>query len=211
MDPTRLPISSASESRDRPSDGFFSRRSFVQRFAAAGGIGLLTFKLGGCDKKLTPAEAKAQGASYRTLTPAEVRTLDALGEILLPGSAAAGLSHYIDHQLSGPPEMSMLMLRYLGVSPPFTSFYRNGLAGTDAAARKRYASHPAELDAKNGRAFASAMASGDLLEWSGPPAPLFFFALRNDAIDVMYSTTAGFERLGVPYMAHIPPASRWGE
>ena len=34
---------------------------------------------------------------------------------------------------------------------------------------------------------------------------------RPDAIDVVYGTKAGFEQLGVPYMAHIEPPSRWGE
>jgi hypothetical protein len=47
--------------------------------------------------------------------------------------------------------------------------------------------------------------------WTGPPAPLFYFALRNDALDVVYGTVQGIESLGLPYMAHIQPPSRWGE
>jgi len=35
--------------------------------------------------------------------------------------------------------------------------------------------------------------------------------VRNDAVDVVYGTQSGFEQLGVPYMAHIAPPSRWGE
>src|SRR4029453_14352925 len=90
-----------------------SRRSFLQR-TAAGGVGLLTFMVAGCEQKLTPAEAKATGVPLRPLSPTEAGTLEALGETLLPGSAAAGLAHYIDHQLSGTSAQSMLIIKYLG-------------------------------------------------------------------------------------------------
>jgi hypothetical protein len=40
---------------------------------------------------------------------------------------------------------------------------------------------------------------------------LFWFVLRSDAVDVVYGTKEGVERLGLPYMAHIEPPSRWGE
>ena len=46
--------------------------------------------------------------------------------------------------------------------------------------------------------------------WSGPAAGLVYFVLRSDAVDVVYGTPAGFERLGVPYMAHILPPAGWG-
>lgn len=183
-----------------------TRRAFV-----GGGIGVLAFVVGGCDRKLTPAQAKAVNVPLRTLTDAEARTLEALGEILLPGSAKAGLAHFIDHQLSGAPGESMLMLKYLGVAPPFAPFYRNGIAGVESAARTVYSKSCAELEEKQGQALVVAMAQGELQGWSGPPAGLFYFTLRNDAVDVMYGTQAGFELLGVPYMAHIPPSSRWGE
>jgi hypothetical protein len=178
---------------------------------AGGSLGLLTFIVAGCEQKLTPAAAKSSGVPLRTLSSTEAHTLDALGEILLPGCAAAGLTHYIDHQLSGPAEDSMLILKYLGVSPPFLPFYRGGLAGAAASARRQYGRTLAELDAEHGVAFVSALAGGKVMDWSGPPAALFYFALRSDAIDAMYGTQEGFHRLGVPYMAHIPPASRWGE
>ena len=41
--------------------------------------------------------------------------------------------------------------------------------------------------------------------------PFFYFVLRNDAVDVVYGTKDGIESLGIPYMAHIEPPSRWGE
>lgn len=183
-----------------------NRREFM-----GGGIGLLTFFVAGCGKKLTPAQAKTAGVPLRTLSEAEGRTLEALGEVLLPGSAAAGIAQYIDHQLSGSPGDSMLMLKYLGIAPPFVQFYRSGIAAAERAASAAHWKPLMQLDAQQGETLVAAMAGGKLEGWSGPPAGLFYFTLRSDAIDVVYGTPEGFQQLGVPYMPHIPPPSRWGE
>jgi len=53
------------------------------------------------------------------------------------------------------------------------------------------------------------VAQGSPKAWIGPPAALFYFVLRNDALDVVYGTEAGFAKLGIPYMAHIAPPTRW--
>lgn len=177
----------------------------------AAGIGLLTFTIAGCEKKATPAQARAEGADFRTLKPDEVKTLDALGEILLPGSAAAGLSHFIDHQLSGNPADSMLMIKYLRVPAPFVDFYRAGLQGAELAAKKQFNAALSALNPEQANTLVQNMAMGQLDGWTGPPAALFFFVLRNDAVDTLYGTPTGFEKLGVPYMPHIAPQSRWGE
>src|ERR1700748_2395690 len=89
-----------------------SRRQFVV------GATLLTFTLAGCSRKMTPAQARASDVPFRALDAGTVAVLDALGDVLLPGAAAAGLAHYIDHQLSGDPADSMLMIKYLGVPAP---------------------------------------------------------------------------------------------
>jgi gluconate 2-dehydrogenase subunit 3-like protein len=187
-----------------------SRRDFIAR-GIAGGVGLFTFTIAGCEKKVTPAQARAAGADFRTLTPAEVTTLDALGEILLPGAAAAGMSHFIDHQLSGNPADSMLMIKYLRVPAPFIDFYRAGLRGAEQAANKRFNAGLSALKPEQGGVFVQHMAMGQLEGWTGPPAALFFFVLRNDAVDTVYGTPSGFEKLGVPYMPHIAPPTAWGE
>jgi hypothetical protein len=186
----------------------FTRRAFIGR--AVGGIGALSFLVAGCEKKLAPSEAKQAGVPLRTLTAAEAGTLEALGEILLPGSAAAGLVHYIDHQVSGPPGDSMLIVKYLGVNPPYADFYRGGLAGIEAVARAAHDRSLAELDATQGAALVGSIAGGQPHGWTGPPAGLVYFTLRSDAIDVLYGTQRGFETLGVPYMPHILPPSPWG-
>lgn len=183
-----------------------SRRDFIRH-----SVGLLAFAIGGSVQLLTPADARQKNVPYRAFDGAQVKTLEALGEILLPGSAAAGLAHFIDVQLSGPALDGMLMIKYLGLNPPFTDFYKSGLAGVESAARAQYSKALGDLAAKDAHALVAGMAKGEIAGWSGPPAPLFFFVLRNDAVDVSYGTVAGFESLNVPYMPHIPPATRWGE
>lgn len=187
-----------------------SRREFLKH-GAVGGAGLLTFHVGGCEKKMSPADARVQNVAYRTLTAAEVKTLEALGEVLLPGSAAAGLAHFIDHQLSGPVEDSLLMIKYLGVAPPFAPFYQGGLKAVEGAVHSQFQKAFTELGAKESQAFVEKLAAGDVAGWSGPPVGAFYFVLRNDAVDTVYGTPAGFKKLNVPYMAHILPPSRWGE
>ena len=186
-----------------------SRREFLRRGAAAG-AGLLTFVIAGREQQLTAAQARASGVPYRTFSAPQVRSLEVLGEVLVPGSAALGLAHFIDQQLSGPAADSMLMIKYLGMSPPFTDFYTGGLAAADGAALKQFSQPLTALTTQDAHALLAAMAAGAPPGWNGPPAPLFFFVLRNDAVDVTYGTPAGFETLGVPYMAHIaPPSKGW--
>jgi hypothetical protein len=184
----------------------YSRRTFL----SAGGIGLLAFTVAGCERKLTPAQARVEGATYRTLTAAEVAAIDTLGESMLPGAAEAGLAHYIDHQLSAPLLDSMLMIKYLGVNPPFLPFYRTGLGAYVMAASDRFGDVPQKLQAEQRQALLDQLTSGKLPAWQGPPLGLFCFVLRTDAVDVMYGTQEGFEKLGVPYMPHIAPRTRWG-
>ena len=69
-----------------------TRRRFLRNTV----IGLLTFYVGGCEVEMTPQEARELEIAYGVLSDTEVGTLDALGEILLPGSAGAGLAHFID-------------------------------------------------------------------------------------------------------------------
>jgi hypothetical protein len=185
-----------------------SRREFVRR--GAGAALLLPFIVGGCEKRMTPAEAAKTEVPLRTLTIGEGSALRLLGDLLVPGSSEAGLVHYIDHQLSAPAGESMLMIKYLGVPAPFTDFYRGGLKALSAAARQRHGADFGALTAEQSKAFVADFAAGKIADWQGPPLPLFYFVVRTDAIDVVYGTERGFESLGVPYMPHIVPPSNWG-
>ena len=105
----------------------------------------------------------------------------------------------------------MLMIKYLGVNPPFTPFYSAGLAALNTFANDQHGAIFSELDGEQCAALVGQMAQANPEAWAGPPAPFFYFVLRNDAIDVVYGTRQGIESLGIPYMAHIEPPSRWGE
>ncbi len=186
----------------------FTRR----RFLAQGSASLLVFHVAGCEMQLTPQEAEEHGADLRVLSKPEAESLRAIGEVLVPGSRAAGLAHFLDHQLAAPPEDQMLMIRYLGVRRPFAPFYKNGLAALERSAQAAGAAGFAALDAAAQRDLVAGMAAGEVPGWAdGPPAGLFYFVVRNDAFDVTYGTMEGFEALGIPYRAHIQPPSRWGE
>lgn len=183
-----------------------SRRAVLR----AGGVGLLTFLVAGCERKMSAMQAREEAVPLRTLSQVEAGALEVLGDALLPGATASGLAQYIDQQLSGPAGESMLMLKYLGVAPPFAAFYKDGLVAFAAAARKQFDAEPQALPAASLDALIRQLAAGQVPDWQGPPAGLFYFVVRSDAIDVVYGTPQGFEKLGVPYMPHIPPASGWG-
>jgi len=174
-----------------------------------GALGLLAYQVAGSLVMLRPRDARAQSVPLVVLSASEQRTLEALGDTLLPGAAAEGLAHYLDHQLAAPPADSLLMLRYLDVPPPYAAFYQPCLAAVDASCQTQHDQRFDELDAAERTAFVGVMQKGNPAGWQGPPAPFFYFVLRSDAVDVVYGTQAGFEKLGVPYMAHIPPATNW--
>lgn len=189
-------------------DAAVSRRSFLRRSAIVGGL-LLPFTIAGREVLASPAEARAAALPLRFLTADEASDLEALGDALVPGSAMAGLAHYVDRQCACAPADSMLMGRYLGLQPPFGSFYRAALASVQES-----------LGAPGGDRGAAARSLAGALQgafigkafdgWGGPPAGLVYFVLRSDAIDVVYGTPEGHARLGVPYVAHIEPPSGWG-
>jgi hypothetical protein len=174
-------------------------------------MGLLSFWVAGCKVEMSPEEARKAEAEYQVLDVGQVATLEAYAEVLVPGSAEAGLAHFIDHQLNASPAEQMLMIKYLGVSPPFNSFYTAGLGALNAAAQAAYGKVFSELEDAQKVELSGQVAQGIPEGWEGPPAPFFHFVLRSDAVDVFYGTPQGTENYGIPYMAHIMPTSRWGE
>lgn len=186
-----------------------SRREFLSQ-GSVGAAFLLAFTIGGCERKLTAAQARAAQVPLRIFDKQAAESLEALGETLLPGSAQAGLAHYIDHQLAGDSADSMLMIKYLGVAPPYVNFYLSGLASAREAALRNFGKLPAELGSQQRTTMLTQMSASAIDGWKGPAAALFYFVLRNDAVDVMYGTPAGFAALGVPYMPHIMPPQAWG-
>ena len=177
---------------------------------AAAVAGLLAFRdAAGATQLLTPAAAREADIPLRRFSADEAATLDSLAETLVPGARLAGITHFIDAQLAAKPEDNLLMLRYLDVPPPWDGFYRTGLAALNAAAAARHHQRFADLDTPTRLALAKGLSAAPAADWQGPPSPLFLFAVRADAVDVVYGTVAGFAALGVPYLDHIEPASRW--
>jgi hypothetical protein len=137
----------------------------------------------------------------------EGKTLEALGDTLLPGAAVAGIAHYVDDQLSSPTPL--LILRYMDYPGPFLEFYRQGLGSLDGLCRNRHDRSFHELSPGQMLDTVREISGKNPPGWSGPPAPLFYFVTRGDAVDVYYGTQEGFAKLDVPYMAHILPAKKW--
>ncbi|MGA9955861.1 MAG: twin-arginine translocation signal domain-containing protein, partial [Bradyrhizobium sp.] len=88
-------------------------------------LGTLAFSVGGVEVLMTPNEARARNVPFRLLDFHQGETLDALGETLVPKAREAGIAHYIDQQLSVPPQDSLLQARIFNFRPPFAEFYRN--------------------------------------------------------------------------------------
>ena len=174
------------------------------------GMGALVFMAGGTEVLLTPRAARAQNIPFRTLTPEHAEALDALGETLVPGARAAGISHYIDQQISIPAEQSLLEARILNVRPPYANFYRAALGAVDKASRAHNGDRGiAQLSDSERHAFVDQMRQNKIEGWQGPPGPFVYVVLRSDAVDVVYATMDGYAGLGIPYMAHIEPEKRW--
>jgi Gluconate 2-dehydrogenase subunit 3 len=181
------------------------RRAFMQ----GAGLGTLAFMVNGVEIMLTPRQAQAQGAALRTLTPEQAATLDAVGETLVPGAKEAGITNFVDQQISGPPEEALLQARILNVRPPFANFYRAALGAIDGASSKTKGHKFSELSPQEQHDFIGLMRQNKIEGWQGPPGPFVFTVLRSDAVDVVYATVDGYAMLGIPYMPHVPPIKKW--
>ncbi|MBR0725494.1 gluconate 2-dehydrogenase subunit 3 family protein [Bradyrhizobium manausense] len=180
-----------------------------RRVVLQGGALGLAFVVGGREMVLSPRKARAQDIPLSTLTPAERETLESFGDVLLPGAREAGIAHFVDHQLGVSPGEALLLARLVNVAPPFVNFYRAGLKALDEAATKSHGAPFARLSEDTKIAFVDQIRQRPPDGWVGPPSPFFYYVVRNDAVDVVYGTVEGFEKLGIPYMPHIPPSAKW--
>ena len=163
----------------------------------------------GADVMLTAGEARAQGVPFRLLKAPEAETIEALGETLVPGARTAGIAHFIDHQLSVPPEEALLQARIFNVRPPFANFYRAAIGAVDRGSDKLFGKKFAQLSTVDQRELVGLIRQNKIEGWTGPSGAFVYTILRSDAVDVVYSTMEGYEALGVPYMPHIAPEKRW--
>lgn len=183
-----------------------------RRFLKGAGTGVLAFTVGGARVMMTPSAARAEGVPFRLLKTHEAHTIEALGDTLVPGAAEAGIAHFIDTQVAAPAAEALLQAREFNVRPPFVNFYRAVVAAIDRAAGAAGGNDHdgfAALGGADRYRLVDAMRQNRIDGWQGPPGGLVYNVLRNDALDVVYGTIEGHERLGVPYMAHIEPDRRW--
>jgi gluconate 2-dehydrogenase gamma chain len=102
-----------------------------------------------------------------------------------------------------------LFLRYMDYGGAFLDFYRQGLQSLERECRSRFGRPFSGLAGDRQSALVREISAANPAGWAGPPAPLFYFVLRNDAADVCYGTPAGFAKLGIPYQAMNPPSNQW--
>ena len=181
------------------------RRAFVKGAT----LGAFAFTVGGSTVMLTARQARAGNVPFRLLKENEAETIESMGETLVPGARSAGIAHFIDQQISVPPEQALLQARILNVKPPFANFYRAAIKAIEAGSDKTFGLKFAMLSPGDKRDFVNLMRQNKAAGWQGPPGPFVYAVLRSDAVDVVYSTMEGYEALGVPYMAHIAPDRRW--
>jgi hypothetical protein len=181
------------------------RRAFVKGAT----IGALAFTVSGSTVMLTARQARAGNIPFRLLKENEADTIESIGEALVPGARSAGVAHFIDAQIAGPPEQALLQARILNVRPPYMNFYRAAVRAIDGSSDKTYGRRFAMLSPDDQHDFINLMRQNKAAGWQGPPGPAVYGILRSDAFDVVYSTMDGYEMLGVPYMPHIAPDRRW--
>ena len=184
------------------------RRNFLRR----GVIGALAFQVAGGTSWLTPRQAHADAVTLRYFDAAQRALLGDFCEHLLPGAVKAGVVEFVDQQLGEIPNECMLMCKYFpGINAPYDNFYHGGLAALENYAQAQFEKSFASLGSADKDKLVQALWEGKAEGWQGPPPPLFYMMLRSDAVDVVYGTEAGFEELGVPYLAHIRPPHDWSQ
>ena len=181
-----------------------SRRDFVKQSGLT-----LSFALAGSKVLLTPADAYANDIPYIVFDAEEIKLVKSICSILVPGAKEAGVAHFIDHQLGVDPNDSLLVLKYFNFPPPYVDFYRPVLNEISSLSQRMFKKAPGDLDKADAHKLIESIRDANPEGWQGPPAPLAYHALRNDAVDVVYGTPEGFEKLGVPYMEHILPPENW--
>jgi hypothetical protein len=142
------------------------------------------------------------------LNQAELRSLVAWYDTLVPGAGRARVADFVQEQLRADPPFALLQLRYLNWPPPFAAFYRSGITALNAASRRRAGVPFEELSGRDARALASAAISEKVAGWPEvPPLRAWVTATRADAMDVVYGTPRAHAANDMP-MLQVPPP-RW--
>lgn len=189
-------------------DGFGDDRFTRRDLVTAIGTGLMASSISDSEALLGGgASSDPQNTALHHLSPEEYATFESLGDALLPGAAAAGIARYVDSQLGR--EMPLLFIKYMDYPGSYVDFYKEGLKALNRQSQTRYGQPFTALSAESKSELIRDLSQGTPADWEGPPATLFYFVTRNDAIDVYYGTQQGFEKLGIPYLELVRPPSNW--
>ncbi|MFK8050100.1 MAG: gluconate 2-dehydrogenase subunit 3 family protein [Halioglobus sp.] len=180
-----------------------------RKFLKESGIGIVVATIAGPHLLLSPAEAKAKSIPPKILSTSEFQTLEAVADVLLPGSVQAGVVHFIDEQLTRDPNDCLLVARYFHVEPPYAEFYKASVRALDAYAQVKHSKKFDQLNSGLQDQLVGSLFPEQPEGWQGPPSPAVYLCLRNDVVDSMYGTMEGFAKLGIPYLAHIEPPANW--
>lgn len=185
-----------------------SRRDFIRIGAKSLGL-TLAFQVAGAKLLLTPEQAYARGVALQQLSAEERLLIEKLAEALVPGSVKAGVAHFIDHQLGVSPDDSLLIAKYFQVPPPYSDFYRRGLAQAQEIAQAKFNKSLGRLEGEELDALLASIIPPPAMHIPIDSVSLFYLCLRSDAVDVVYGGPDGFAKLNIPYMQHILPPENW--
>jgi hypothetical protein len=165
-----------------------SRRALLRGLAAAGMLGSLSGHASALDD---PA----------------CRVLAAVAEAFVPGAVKAGVVDFVTAMLDSPAPMQFY--GYLNFPMPPREFYAAALTSLAAFVKTRTGKAVETLSSEEIQKVLAGLLAPEVVGWNGPPAILVYLTLRNDAVDVVYSSEAAYDGLGLPYMAHIAPPRPW--
>ena len=126
---------------DESGEDLVTRRDVVTTIST----GIMATTVAGSGSLLEAAGSEPEAKHPKALSVEECRMLDALGDTLLPGAAAAGMSRYVNYQLGR--ETSLLFLNYMDYPGSAIDFYKQGLKALDRQSRVRFNRPFTELNA----------------------------------------------------------------
>jgi len=147
------------------------------------------------------------GKAAALLTAEEIRTLEAICDTLVPGAIQAGVGAFVNAMLSDSDRM--LACELTGLPVAAIDFYPAALAALNRLAIQIGGAEMTALSLTDRQRVVDALLAPGTANWSGPPAALVYWAMRNDAVDAVYGVARGYDQLGVPYAEHIMPPRPW--
>lgn len=182
-----------------------TRRDFLVRT----GSGIIA--LSGLEYASPLSALSVQGQSQdplQILSQNEADIYNAWCDILAIGAAKMNVAQFLDKYLNRPFGESLLMLRFFA-SMKLDEFYLAGIAGIDQESKAQFSKPFLELTEPQREFIIESASTSSTIAWKDPAPAFFYFISRNDAIDVVYGTVKGFEKLKIPYLPHIRPLSPW--